>query len=66
MEQCTIPSTELNNLGIKYKGNLSHPEDFTFNRYTLFSILCQNSFPGSLCQNTILGTLQALVNELVS
>ena len=36
----------------------------TLNRYTLFSILCQNSFPGTLCQNTILGTLLALVSKL--
>ena len=36
--------------------------DFTFNRYTLFSIICQNSFLGTPCQNTILGTLLALVS----
>ena len=33
---------------------------------TKLNNLCQHSFPGTLCQNTILGTLQALVSQLVS
>ena len=37
----------------EYYGNLSHPGDLTFNRHTLFSILCQNSFPDTLCQNAM-------------
>ena len=36
------------------KGNLAHPGNITFNRCSVFGIPCQNSFPGTLCTNTIL------------
>ena len=55
------PGTQLNNPW-GHQGNLSHPGDFLFNRYTLIGILWHNLFPGTPRQNTILGTLLALVS----
>ena len=57
MEQCIIPGTQLKNPCDSIKA--TYPIRVTS---LLIDILYQNSFTGTLCQNTILGTLLALVS----
>ena len=62
MELSTIPSTLQNNLGGSIKAIYLSQTTLLLTDLLLFGIPCQNSFPGGLCQNTILGTLLTLVS----
>ena len=47
-------------------GKLSQQGNLTFNRHTFVSVFCQNSFPGTVCKNTIFGTLLAKGESMIN